>query len=195
MQLDTEKPRGDTALIAEEGALIVRVLGGEKELFRALVERYERRVYAVALRILCDRHEAEDASQEAFVRAFRALAGFDVRRSFVSWLLTIATNVARRYLQRRRKTVPLADVEVAGPPAEASAQEREEGLEVLKAAVAEGLDGLSEIKRRALVLLHRDRRSYTEIAEIMGVPIGTVKTAIHRARTEIRELLRGRDLL
>jgi RNA polymerase sigma-70 factor (ECF subfamily) len=129
------------------------------------------------------------------VRAFRALSGFDMQRSFVTWLLAIATNVARRYLQRRRKTVALADIDVAGPADEASAYEREEGLEVLKTAVAEGIDRLSEVKRRALVLLHRDRRSYTEIAEIMDVPIGTVKTAIHRARMEIRELLRDRDLL
>jgi RNA polymerase sigma-70 factor (ECF subfamily) len=195
MQLDTERPRGDTALIAEEGALIVRILGGEKELFRALVERYERRVFAVALRILGDRHDAEDASQEAFVRAFRALSGFDTRRAFAAWMLTIATNVARRCLQRRRHTVPFANIEVAARDEAASAHEREEGLAALRAAVAEGLGRLTDVKRRALTLLHRERRSYNEIAEIMQVPVGTVKTAIHRARLELRELLRDRDLL
>ncbi len=195
MQVNTEKPRGDAVLIAEEGALILRVLGGERDLFRALVERYERRVYAVALRILGDRHDAEDASQETFVRAFRALEGFDATRAFVSWLLAIATNVARRHLQRRRRPAPLAEGDAAWAGDTTSEGEREESAAVLRTAVAECLGRLSEPKRRALVLLHRDRRSYAEIAAIMDVPIGTVKTAIHRARVELREMLQARDLM
>lgn len=195
MQVNTEMPRGDAVLIAEEGALILRVLRGERDLFRALVERYERRVYAVALRILGDRHDAEDASQEAFVRAFRALEGFDGRRAFANWLLVIAANVARRHLRRRRRSAPLAEGDAAWTSAAASEHEHEESAAALRTAVVECLGRLSEPKRRALVLLHRDRRSYAEIAAIMEVPIGTVKTAIHRARAELREMLRARDLM
>ncbi|HAK94230.1 MAG TPA: RNA polymerase subunit sigma-24 [Planctomycetes bacterium] len=195
MQVDTERPRGDAVLIAEEGALILRVLAGERDLFRALVERYERRVYAVALRILGDRHDAEDASQETFVRAFRSLDGFDARRAFVNWLLAIATNVARRHLQRRRRAMPIVQIDAICAGAAASEGEGEESAAALRGAVAECLERLSEPKRRALVLLHRDRRSYAEIAAIMDVPIGTVKTAIHRARVELREMLRARDLM
>lgn len=182
-------------LIAEEGALVLRVLRGERDLFRAFVERYERRVYAVALRILGDRHDAEDASQETFVRAFKSLAGFDARRPFAGWLLAIAANVARRHLQRRRRALPIVEVEAAAAGAGALGYESEESAAALRGAVAECLERLSDQKRRALVLLHRDRRSYAEIAAIMGVPIGTVKTAIHRARVDLREMLRARELM
>jgi len=182
-------------LIAEEGALVLRVLRGERDLFRAFVERYERRVYAVALRILGDRHDAEDASQETFVRAFKSLAGFDARRPFAGWLLDIAANVARRHLQRRHRALPIVEVEAAAAGAGAWGYESEESAAALRGAVAECLERLSDQKRRALVLLHRDRRSYAEIAAIMGVPIGTVKTAIHRARVDLREMLRARELM
>jgi RNA polymerase sigma-70 factor (ECF subfamily) len=194
MRVDTGSSEPQTDLVAEEGAAIRRVRLGERDAYRSLVERYQGRVYALCVRIIGDRHEAEDACQETFVRAYRALDGFDVRYPFVNWLLRIATNTSRNYVARRRRTVPLPNGGIAAP-AERAASEAAENCAALRGAVNAALAGLSEAKRTALLLFHQSRRSYADIAEIMDMPIGTVKTAIHRARAEIRRALGAQGLL
>ena len=184
----------DMLKIEEEADIIRRVRSGDASSFETLVHRYQGRVLGLARRFLGNVHDAEDACQEAFVRAFNALGGFDTRLPFENWLLRIATNVCRRHASRRRKVVPLGDLPVAAP-ATAHARETEENVTALRTALAEAMRRLSETKRTALVLLHQAGRSYVQIAEIMDLPLGTVKTAIHRARMEIRAVLAERDLL
>jgi len=194
MTVDTEDARKDALRIGEEAELVRRVRLGDREAFRPLVERYQGRVYGIALRILGDPHEAEDVCQEVFVRAYRALSGFDTRFPFSNWLLRIATNLSRTFLRRRRSAASLLG---EGPAVEAgeSPGEKEENLASLREGIKEALDRLSERKRTALLLFHQSERSYADIAEIMDLPLGTVKTAIHRARNEIRRALSDRGLL
>jgi RNA polymerase sigma-70 factor (ECF subfamily) len=189
---DAQTPR-----IREEAALIRRVRQGDRDAFRGLVERYQGRVYGLAQRIVGDRHEAEDLCQEVFLRAYRALDRFDTRYPFVNWLLRIASNTSRSALKRRRRPQSLTEGVMAtlGTPAEPTPQEAAENVRAVGGALVVALGRLSETKRTALLLFHQSQRSYADIAEIMELPIGTVKTAIHRARTEIRQVLSDRGLL
>ncbi len=194
MKVGTSDSGKETARIAEEAGIIRRVRLGDADAFRPLIERYQNRVYGIALRLVRDPHDAEDVCQETFVRAFRALDGFDTRYPFVNWLLRITTNLSRSFLKRRRRTMPLSD---GGPVAAASPtpQETEENVAAVKEAIEVGLARLNHTKRTAMLLFHQSQRSYADIAEIMDLPIGTVKTAIHRARSEIRQVLADRGLL
>lgn len=197
MKVDTERNDNETDRIAAEAVIIRRIRQGDGEAFRALVERYQGRVHGLALRIIRDVHEAEDLTQETFVRAYRALDRFDTRYPFVNWLLRIATNVSRSALKRRRPIHSLTEAHLAGLGTEAgaSSEEERENLAVVRTALDRALGALSETKRAALLLFHQSRRSYADIAEILDMPIGTVKTAIHRARTEIRQALASRGLM
>ena len=195
--MDTERDDSETGRIAEEAAVIRRIRQGDTDGFRALVERYQGRVYGLTFRIVRDVHEAEDLTQETFVRAYRALHRFDTRYPFVNWLLRIATNVSRSALKRRRTVQSLTEAHMAALGAEAgpSPHEARENLAAVRVALESALGALNETKRAALLLFHQSRRSYADIAEILDIPIGTVKTAIHRARTEIRRSLAARGLM
>lgn len=182
------------ARIAEEAALIRRVRRGDRDSFRPLVERYQSRVFSLLLRLVRDVHDAEDLCQETFVRAYRALSRFDTRYPFENWLLRIATNLARTSLKRRRSFFSLMDDRVA-LEAKPSQAQQEEALSDLSQFLEEVLASLSPKKRTALLLFHQAKRSYADIAEIMDIPVGTVKTVIHRAREEIRRALTERGFL
>jgi RNA polymerase sigma-70 factor (ECF subfamily) len=194
MTVGTKDDGTETARIAEEAESIRRTRRGDREAFAPLVKRYQGRVYALALRFTGDPHQAEDLCQEAFVRAYRALGGFDTRYPFVNWLLRIATNACRSAVKRRRRTVPLNEATAAAAELP-HRRESDEQVAAVKRAIGEALSGLEERKRTAILLLHQSERSYADIADIMELPIGTVKTLIHRARNEIRRVLAGRGLL
>lgn len=174
-------------------SLAVAAAAGDAEAFRQLVKRYERPVFGLVVRLVRDRETAEDLAQEAFLRAFRALPSYDPTRRFASWLLRIAHNAAIDALRRRGpRTVPLGapvdeedgpELEVADttrPDPEQAAAGRDLGRQLEGA-----LRSLRPEHRTALLLRFRDELSYEEIAEVMGIPLGTVKTFIHRARQEL----------
>lgn len=194
MELGNEEQTTKEDTIAQEAEVIRLVRQGEKNRFRILVERYQARIYALCLRVLRNRHDAEDTCQEAFVRAFRSLKRFDTRYPFENWLLKIATNLCRNQLKRRRGTSALpADCLIYRD--KTPRFQSEETLKVMQETISEAMGRLTETKRTALSLLHQSSRSYAEIAEIMDLPLGTVKTMIHRGRTAIRAALSERGLL
>ena len=142
---------------------------------------------------------AEDLGQEVFLKAFRSLASFDPERKFSSWLFKIAHNAAVDQLRRRGvETEPLEGTlaaadgpvrQIADPAAETpeAAHHRGDLRRALEAAIGE----LRPVYREVVVLRFQEELSYDEIAEVTGLPLGTVKTFIHRARKELAELLRG----
>jgi RNA polymerase sigma-70 factor (ECF subfamily) len=173
----------------EEALLISRARDGDQEAFRQLVERYQGAVYNLAYRMLGDPGDAEDAAQEIFVRIYRQLGRYDPARKFSTWTLAIATNYCIDQLRRRRmQLVPLENIipwarsREAGPEGEAITQEQRDEVQRL-------ITQLPEKYRAPLVLRYFDELSCAEIAEVLGMPEGTVKTQIHRARKALGKLL------
>jgi RNA polymerase sigma-70 factor (ECF subfamily) len=171
--------------------LIRRCLSGEETAIRELVERYQSLVFAVCFRMMGQREDAEDAAQETLIRAVRSLATYDRTRAFEPWLLTIAANRCRTALGvrgRRREGSELHDG-FADPSGDVlSARHLEE-------EVACALETMRAEYRTALVLFHEQERSYLEMSEILGRPVGTIKTWVHRARQELLQHLRSRGIL
>ena len=179
----------DAKSAQEDRRLVEEALGGSQRAFYDLVQRYERPVFSVILRMVRDRALAEDLAQETFLKAFRSLASYDRQRKLSSWLFTIAHNAAIDYLRRKRlATVPLeAEADRLGPVDRAAAPAsegpervalRSDLLRAFEAALAELRPDHAEV----LVLRFQEGMAYDEIAEVMGLPLGTVKTHLHRAR-------------
>ena len=171
---------------------VARCLAGDAEAFAALVERYGGRVYNIALRITSDADAANDCAQEAFIRAYRALHQYDPSLPFGPWLYRITTNASLNYVQRwHAHETPVEEFPDPPEPAEAgpepAALRREELAEVL-AAMAD----LPAHYRAALTLRHMQQLSYQEVADALGIPLGTVKTHLHRARAALKVRLAAR---
>ncbi len=182
---------GDVTLPDELRELIECCLGGDDRAVAALVDRFGQQVFALCYRMLGHRQDAEDVAQESLVRAVRSLNQWDSTRAFVPWLLTIAGNRCRTFLvQRRRRAMPSADVE-------AIADERPDVLAIrhLSEEFELALAVLRDEHRQAFVLFHRQQLSYAEIAEVLAIPLGTVRTWVHRAREELAAVLRRRGVV
>jgi RNA polymerase sigma-70 factor (ECF subfamily) len=145
-----------------------------------------------------ERELAEDLAQETFVRMVTALDRYRPELSFSPWLLRIANNAAIDHLRRRRLDTVALDgwPDAAGPGARAiQPAERSESTPArvdpgaLRAALEHAIGRLREQYRRCIVLRHMEERSYDDIAEIMDLPVGTVKTYLHRARNELKQML------
>ena len=180
-----------------DAELVRLCLAGDERAYRELVERYERQVYSVAMRMVRSREDAEDLTQETFVRMFKALDRYDPARPFPAWLLTIAARLSIDQLRRRRvRTLPLFHAEPGereervievedpgfGPQELLERREEEESAGALIAA-------LPEHYRIVVVLRHQQGLSYDEIAEALHLPLGTVKARIHRARALLKDRL------
>jgi RNA polymerase sigma-70 factor, ECF subfamily len=175
--------------------LIDRCVAGDHPAFEALLRRYEKRLQASLWHVLGSEVDAQDICQEAFIQAYQSLGSFRKESSFYSWLYRIALNAAASAKRKRTiKTHSLgglhadceldpADLRVAAMP-----EQQLETSETL-ALVRRGLDRLTEEFRAALVLKEIDGLKYEEIAEALGCPVGTIRSRIHRARLELKEIL------
>jgi RNA polymerase sigma-70 factor, ECF subfamily len=176
---------------AEEVALTRRAQSGDQAAFAELVQRYSGALFNQAYRMLNDAHEAEDAVQEVFLRAYRNLASFDSSRRFVTWLLTIGSNHCIDRLRRRRmRWLTLDDVAFWLPSSEAGPEGRAL-LDERRMAVQQALQRLPENYRSVTVLRYWHDLSYLEIAEALNLTEATVKTRLHRARKLLAEVLAG----
>lgn len=161
-----------------------------------LYERFRGRVYNTALRIVGDRDEASDVLQEVFILLFRKIHRFKARAHFSSWVYRIAVNVSLDQL-RRRKRAPLASgsaalLDGAPEPTPLTAPEQRTAQADLQGHVQEALQALSDRLRIVIVLRYLEGLSYADIAEILGVSLGTVKSRLNRAHTAMRRELAGR---
>ena len=183
----------------DDAALVRRCLSGDERAYRELVERFQRPVYSVAFRMVRSAEDAEDVTQETFVRVFRALDRYDPARSFEAWLFTITSRLCIDLL-RRRKVRPVSltrrdpvteeeqtlDVEDPGlrPDEVTSNVEEEQHARDL-------IDSLPPHYRIVVMLRHQQDLSYEEIAEALHLPLGTVKARIHRARALLKDRIGG----
>lgn len=179
---------------ADEAEWARSAAGGDKAAFARLVEKHKQSVFGLCCRLLGAGEEARDAAQEAFVRAYTGIRDFDARQPFAAWVLRIARNHCIDLLRRRRPTLALesrSDEPEAGvvpelpdhfaKSGETAVQEEEAQRDLDKAVAA-----LPPRYREVIALFHVQHRSYAEIAETLGVPMGTVMTWLHRARKELR---------
>jgi RNA polymerase sigma-70 factor (ECF subfamily) len=169
-----------------DDALIAAAVAGNGESFGTLVERYDRAVYHLAYRTLHDVEEAKDATQEAFMKAYRALHTFRPGAKFSTWIFTIVYHACCDRLARRKR---LSDAELpdradpaAGPEALAEASD---DARRLRAAI----EGLPEKYRTVITLFHLQGKQYEEIATVLDLPMGTVKTHLFRAKELLRKAL------
>lgn len=174
----------------ETRQLVARCLACEQAAMFELVSRFQGQVFGLCYRMLGQRQDAEDAAQETFVRVLKNLHQWDAERDFEPWLMAIAGNRCRTAMARRMKknnTQPLID--------NVAAEEVDLGhTRGITEEVQLGLGRLREEYREAFVLFHEHELSYAEIAEAMSCPVGTVKTWIHRARSEMMQFLRMRGI-
>lgn len=172
----------------QDHEVIERVKAGEKDLFEVLVRRYEGGLFALAWRMLHNRADAEDAVEEAFVKAYRALGKFRGDARFSTWLYRIAVNHILNMLRKGSRLyssdLDLDRVESPDKPTEASRQRK------LQVAVALAIDKLPPRQRAIFHMRYEEERSHGEIAEILGLSEGAVKASYHHAVAKLRESLR-----
>jgi RNA polymerase sigma-70 factor (ECF subfamily) len=170
----------------DDGQLVVEALAGRGEAFGTLVERYERAVYHLCLRTMRDPEEAQDCAQEAFFKAFRSLRTFKPGAKFSTWIFSIAYHACCDRLGRRKRFTgdELPDNADLGPGPAQLVEQREEAT-----ALRTAIDALPEKYRAVITLYHLQGRQYEEIAEVLDLPMGTVKTHLFRAKDLLRKTL------
>lgn len=168
--------------------LVAGALGGDGQAFAVLVERYERAVYNLTLRMIRDVEDAKDTTQEAFFKAYRSLRTFKTGAKFSTWILAIAYNASLDRLSKRKHESRSELPERADPgPGPAEEAEREDEARRLRRAI----DSLPEKYRTVITLYHLQGLQYDEIATMLGLPMGTVKTHLFRAKEALRKRLNG----
>jgi RNA polymerase sigma-70 factor (ECF subfamily) len=171
--------------------ILERCLAGDQSALRIFVEQYQNNVFGLCYRMLGRHHDAEDAAQETFIRALRSLERVDPNRDIEPWLLAIAGNCCRtRLARRKRRPEGLSLVADVGD----DSVEEEAGRNLAE-ELHHGLAELREEHRQAFLLFHEQQLSYEEIAKVLNVPMGTVKTWVHRARRELIDRLQKRGVV
>lgn len=173
--------------------LVRRVQKGDRHAFDLLFGRYQQKIINLVTRYVRDAQEVEDVTQEAFIKAYRALPRFRGESAFYTWLYRIAINTAKNHLVSRSRRPPGSDVEVedaehmdgADVLREAESPEAALARDELEAAIDEAIAALPDDLRSAVTLREFDGLSYEQIAQIMECPVGTVRSRIFRAREAI----------
>lgn len=160
--------------------LLSRYLAGDARAFELLMEAHQRRVFAVCLRILRDREEALDATQETFITVFRKAGGFQGRAAFSTWLYRIAVNTCYDQL-RKKKRRPAARLPEGYDPPDVSIDGRLDAVE-LRPSIEEALAGLPPDFGAAVILSDLEGLPLKQVSEILEVPLGTVKSRVFRGR-------------
>ncbi|AKT36237.1 RNA polymerase sigma factor [Chondromyces crocatus] len=180
--------------------LVDKALGGDAEAFGLLVRRHQKRIFRLAFHLVRSAAEAEDVTQETFVRAYQALGRFDGRSEPFTWLYRIAVNLSLNTIRARKPTRDATSSDdprvesllretrltFGGDPATASQQKQ------LATALCDGIDALSDTLRTTLILVCIDGVPHEEASKILGCPEGTVAWRVHEARRKLREYLAGR---
>lgn len=190
-------PEQDAAL--EDAEIVRRILAGEEDLYEVLARRYQARVLSHVARMIGNRDDAADLSQEILVKVFQALERYNPEYKFSTWLFRIAGNAAIDHLRKRRpRTVPL-EPEPRGDGRPSSVEYKSADLDPYALlrntergeAIRRAIDGLPAEFKELIALRHFTGLSYEEIAEVKAMPLGTVKNKLFRARAVLKERLAG----
>ena len=169
-----------------------KLVKGDEKAFERLVRENQNRVYAVCLNMLKNPHDAQDAAQDAFIKAFRSIRSFKAESKIETWLTKIAVNTCLDMLRSRKETVDIDDqYDLAGGETPESEFERSSRREAVRAA----LSRLPAEFRAVVILKYVEDRSYEEIAEVLNINVNTVRTRLFRAREKIKKIfLDNREL-
>ena len=177
----------------QDAQVVQQVLAGDRDHFREIVERYQKQVYTVMLRLVSNHDDAQDLTQAAFVDAYRALARFDTNRSFYSWLMRIAVNKGKDHLKSHKRreghltgeitnTGAMHTGRMYGPEQEATTHER---MRMVQTALRE----LDPKYRIPLLLKEINGLSYRQMEEVLELPVTTLKIRVVRAREKLQEVV------
>jgi RNA polymerase sigma-70 factor (ECF subfamily) len=172
--------------------LVNRCLAGDQAAMTQFVDRFRGQIFGLCYRMLRHRQDAEEMAQETFIRALKSLQRWDATREMEPWLLAIAGNRCRTLLAKRLRR-PAPQSLLSEPPDNDAAQTQ--AAQNLAEEVHAALMQIRAEYRQAFVLFHENELSYDEIAQTMECPLGTVKTWIHRARRELIDRLRDREVI
>ena len=183
----------ETKIGSTDQQLVTRVQQGDKQAFDLLVLKYQYRVHAIVGRFIRDSHEVEDVTQEAFLKAYRALPRFRGDSQFYTWLFRIAVNTAKNYLVARSRRPPSSDVNLDDAEFYAGSEqlkdlgtpENQLFRDELEAVINKAIEELPEDLRTAVTLREYEGLSYEDIAGVMDCPVGTVRSRIFRGRESI----------
>lgn len=190
--------RSDVRLEADEERELIRAAQkGCRASSRRLIEAHQARLHAFVWRMIRQSHDAEEVCQEAFLRAFAALPGFDFNYRFSTWLFTIAYRLSLNLLRRHSEVSGATDV---GQLAAGDARGADVGQAVansdaareLRSSIWDAVDELPPPQRAAVLLFYREQLSCQQIGEVLEIPAATVKSHLHRARARLREALADR---
>ncbi len=196
--MNTRSAEEDNSLA--DGEIVQRILAGDEPLFEVLVRRYQARVLSHVARMVGNRDDALDLSQEILVKVFQALDRYNPEYKFSTWLFRIAGNAAIDHLRKRRpRTVPLEPADPRGDSRVSSPEYKSSELDPYALlrntergrAIAEAIQALPAEFRELIALRHFTGLSYEEIAEVKAMPLGTVKNKLFRARAVLKERLSG----
>lgn len=183
-----------------DAELLRAVMAGDGTAYRGLVEKYQGRVYAMVYGMVRNREDARDITQEAFVKAYRNLASFRLESSFYTWLYRIAMNLSIDFVRRRKRRETngfdegIASRDVDGAIAEVHHEDgpaRQLERKQLFARIMDAMEKLPEDQREVILLRELEGLQYKEIADVMGIPEGTVMSRLFYARKKLQKLLNG----
>jgi len=169
--------------------LVARTVAGDRDAFAALVQRHERRVYNLTLRMMDNDQDARDAAQEAFLTAFRKLSSYRGEAAFTTWMHRVTLNACHDLMRKRGRAPLLAldpNVEPPAPPAPDHAETSAGAIDVRRA-----LAEIPEDFRAVLVLHDVQDLAYEQIAQALDLPLGTVKSRLHRGRVALARIMTG----
>lgn len=175
---------------AEDAILVRRCLKGDEAAIQAIVDRYHGDVFGLCVRLLHHRQDAEDVTQEVFLRIFRSLKGWDPQRPLKPWIMSITVNRCRTWLTQRARRPEVVDY-----LHETAASTPEDDTSELTREIHAAIQDLRIEYRSVFVMYHERGLPYEEIAEAMEKPVGTIKTWLHRARLEVLDRLKRRGMV
>jgi RNA polymerase sigma-W factor len=189
-------------LKSEDRVLVERCLKGEERAFGELLDKYKASVYGICCRMVRNRTDAEDLAQEVFIRTFSVLDRYDPSFPFSSWLFRITSNLCIDFLRKGKGSTISLDQPIEGSDGEMQRQlpanivkpDREMETREMMATLEDAIATLPEHYRIIVILRHQEQMSYEEIADDLGIPLGTVKARIHRARNMIKEFFKKSGL-